>query len=292
MKLVVASEGMGAEWGKDFFNHIFTIAGIEPEYKNSDESQLIISTMFFNHQPSFQKMLPYITWSGEYFDAPERNYPPLFRVFKPSDPNSFQIPFLVIAYFELVRVKNLSLDLNDIRLFKNINRPYFLAYCASRPVSIRDNLFKLLQEKDQTGSAHGLGRCQNTGKKIDGTWHEMYNVYKDYRFVIAMENNLVENYVTEKVLNALISGAIPIYWGYSKLVKNIFNEKAIIFVQDFGSLEECAEYIIKVDTTPSLYQQYMNEPRFVTDFGKGYFDGTNPCAEYAEMIKILKRNFS
>ena len=198
----------------------------------------------------------------------------------------------MIAYFELIRVKNLRINLDDIRLYKNIERPYFLAYCASRPVEIRDRLFKVLKEKDSTKSAHGFGRCQNTGQKVDGTWHEMYNVYKDYRFVIAMENNRVNNYVTEKVLNALISGAIPIYWGYPELVKKIFNKKAIIFVQDFSSLEECAEYIIKVDTTPSLYQQYMNEPRFVTNFGKGYFDINNPCKEYKEMVKILQQNFS
>lgn len=290
MKLVVAGEGMGSEWGKDFFNHIFKLAGIEPNYENSDESRLLISTMFFNHQPPFQKKLPYITWSGEFFDAPERDYPPLFRVYKPSDPSSFQIPFLVIAYFELVRVKNLSINLEDIRLYKNNYRPHFLAYCASRPVPIRDGLFKLLKERDST--VHGLGKCQNTGQKVDGTWHEMYNVYKDYRFVIAMENNRVTNYVTEKVLNALISGAIPIYWGYPELVKKIFNEKAIIFVQDFESLEECADYIIKVDTIPSLYQQYMNEPRFITDFGKGYFDSNTPCVEYKEMVKILQQNFS
>ena len=43
------------------------------------------------------------------------------------------------------------------------------------------------------------------------------------------------------------------------MVKKYFNEKAIIFVQDFSSLEACADYIIQVDTTPELYNQYKSQ---------------------------------
>ena len=288
MKLVVASEGMGS-WSQDFFNHIAKITfghDTEIEYKNDDSAQILLTSMFFNHERQFPKNLPYITWSGERFEAPERDYPPIYSVWKPSDPKAFKIPYFVVAFFELQRVHGLKFDLKDLRL-GTFEKPYFLAYCASRPVPVRDNLFKLL--KDRSATAHGLGGCQTTpGFRVDGHWHNIFETYKNYRFVLAMENSQVKEYVTEKLLNVLISGAIPIYWGYSEWVKRVFNEKCIIFVDDFESLEACADYIVKVDTTPELYQQYLDEPRFVKEMG--YFDIENPCEDYLKMGEILKND--
>ena len=34
-----------------------------------------------------------------------------------------------------------------------------------------------------------------------------------FRFVLCMENTLVRGYVTEKIANAFMAGAVPIYYG-------------------------------------------------------------------------------
>ena len=41
----------------------------------------------------------------------------------------------------------------------------------------------------------------------------MIDVFKNYRFVLAVENTQVYYYITEKIMIAFLSGAIPIYWG-------------------------------------------------------------------------------
>lgn len=281
--MIVASEGKGS-WCIDFLKHVLKVTldkdVILCSKENSDRAKLLIHSMFFNHEPVFNKILPYITWSGENCIAPGRNYPALFHIWQPGHPNSFDIPYIVVAFFELQKVHNIKFDLQDLRVYKG-EKPEFLAYCASRPVPIRDKLFSLFPK------GHGLGKCQTTpGKRVDGHWHVIWEHYKPYRFVFAMENLKKDKYVTEKLLNALIAGSIPIYYGDSKWVKSVFNEKCIIFVDDFPSLEDCAEYVKKVDNTPALYKKYTEEKRFVKYLG--YFSEDIICEEYKRMVDILK----
>jgi GR25 family glycosyltransferase involved in LPS biosynthesis len=286
--LVVASEGMGS-WCKDFFTHIAKIAfgkDVVIEYKNAMDAQILLRSFFFGIEKPFPKKIPYIAWSGESYPCSERDYPPLYNVWKPDDPNQFKIAYIIVAFFELQKTHNIKFNLKDLRL-GHFEKPYFLAYCSSDSTPARETLFKLIKERDQTGTAHGLGRCHTTpGYKAQGGWQVIHETYKKYRFVFAMENGFKKYYVTEKLITALISGAIPIYFGDSDWVKEVFNEKCIIFTADFNSLEECADYIMKVETTPSLYQKYLDEPRFVKK--TGYFDIDNPCEEYLKMAEILK----
>ncbi|KAK7197578.1 glycosyl transferase [Novymonas esmeraldas] len=43
--------------------------------------------------------------------------------------------------------------------------------------------------------------------------HELRCIFRKYRYVIAFENTVEDDYVTEKVYNALLSGALPLYIG-------------------------------------------------------------------------------
>ena len=40
-----------------------------------------------------------------------------------------------------------------------------------------------------------------------------------FRFAMAFENANVSGYVTEKIVNAFLAGAIPIYWGHPDVFK-------------------------------------------------------------------------
>ena len=60
-----------------------------------------------------------------------------------------------------------------------------------------------------------------------------------------MENKHCQGYVTEKIINAFYSGAIPIYWG-SNDINTFFNPKSFINVSNFKNFQECVEYVVNI----------------------------------------------
>lgn len=91
----------------------------------------------------------------------------------------------------------------------------------------------------------------NCSEKIE------YN--NNYKFSITFENKNYPGYVTEKICDAYKSKCIPIYWGTSDVVKD-FNKSTFINANDFVSIDELVEYIIKVDNNDELYASYFKEP--------------------------------
>lgn len=73
---------------------------------------------------------------------------------------------------------------------------------------------------------------------------------KDYRFSLIIENDKTSNWFTEKLIDCLVTGTIPIYWGCSN-IGDFFNTKGFIL---FNSIEEFKEIIPKLneDTYNSL----------------------------------------
>ena len=69
-----------------------------------------------------------------------------------------------------------------------------------------------------------------------------------------MENSIGDGYVTEKIVNAFYSGAIPIYWG-SANINDFFNKEAFINVSDFKDLDECIDYIVNLSKEKINYMQ-------------------------------------
>ena len=81
---------------------------------------------------------------------------------------------------------------------------------------------------------------------------------KEFRFVFAFENDLYPGYVTEKVIEAWATGAIPLYWGSDP--KEYINPEAMINLADFESLTEFVAFVEKVNTTPELWEKIAAQP--------------------------------
>jgi hypothetical protein len=81
---------------------------------------------------------------------------------------------------------------------------------------------------------------------------------QNYKFVFAFENDLYPGYVTEKVIEAWATGAIPLYWG-SDPAKYI-NPKAIINLTDFNSLSDFVEFVAKVNADPEMWAEIAGQP--------------------------------
>ncbi len=95
-------------------------------------------------------------------------------------------------------------------------------------------------------------------------------IHAPYRFNIAFENRDLPGWVTEKLLNAFLAGAVPIYWG-TRDVERYFNPKAFINAADFADFEALADYVVEVNATPRLLNGYLDEPPCLPDQVRSLF---------------------
>lgn len=117
-------------------------------------------------------------------------------------------------------------------------------------VGIRTEFFELLSKYKHVASG---GRYLNN---IGGPVEDKHEFLTRYKFNIAFENSSVEGYTTEKLVDALAAGTLPIYWGNPK-VEIDFPRDCYINISDFKTMSEVVEYIEKVDKDDNLYLSYF-----------------------------------
>jgi hypothetical protein len=83
----------------------------------------------------------------------------------------------------------------------------------------------------------------------------------NYKFATAFESDSYPGYVTEKLLEPLAAGSIPIYCGGSQ-AKSDFNSKRFISVDDFPNYDQCIDWILHINQSPDLVKKYLQQPIF------------------------------
>ncbi|ACO68250.1 fucosyltransferase [Micromonas commoda] len=151
------------------------------------------------------------------------------------------------------------------------DRPFLIAWISSNCVSYRASMWRALKQvadaKGVTG-VHALGKCENNMDSVGNREARGSNpsTYSKYKFVLVMENYPEPGYVSEKLVDALAGGAIPIYYGDISAAKLIFNESAFIHIPSiwrsvnasiaeppsFENFVLAAEYIIDISRSPYL----------------------------------------
>lgn len=217
----------------------------------------------------------YVLLDGE-AKSPVRNGDPrlkkLLYIGMVNDPRArkfIYIPFLSLSFLERTA--------SPLMLFKQTsseNKKYFAAYLASNCVSIRENFFDQLvtyAHEQNLGAVHALGSCTGshpenrriTESKREKTKYmdEAVELFKDYKFVLAAENEIVPGYLTEKIVSPLLAGAIPIYWGSDAVLKFI-NPQSFVFLQNGGRVSESLDPIIK---DSARMRQMQKSPRLLPE---------------------------
>lgn len=78
-----------------------------------------------------------------------------------------------------------------------------------------------------------------------------------YKFVLCFENDLYPGYVTEKLLDAYLCNAVPLYWGDLGREEHI-NRRSFINLNDFASLEEFSRFVANM--TEKEYSEIYRQP--------------------------------
>ncbi|XP_049868883.1 alpha-(1,3)-fucosyltransferase B-like [Pectinophora gossypiella] len=78
-----------------------------------------------------------------------------------------------------------------------------------------------------------------------------------YKFAIAIENGVCEDYITEKFWRPINLGVVPIYFG-SPSIKDWFpNNKSAILIQDFASPKLLSKHLYELMRNDTLYEEYL-----------------------------------
>ena len=78
-----------------------------------------------------------------------------------------------------------------------------------------------------------------------------------YKFSLAFENSLSQDYVSEKFFDSLIAGSVPVYLGASTIEAFAPADHCYINVNEFGSPRELADYLLLLEREPASYAAYL-----------------------------------
>lgn len=139
----------------------------------------------------------------------------------------------------------------------------FCAFVHTNPrCQIRNKYFHYLSQYKHVKSYGKL--FNNVGNIYNYVWFDdrQIELLRGHKFVLCFENVRDDNhyYITEKLLNAKLSGAVPIYWGTSKILE-IFNKDAFLFLErnDEKGFVDLMNKIKLLDSNDDLYLQMRNQ---------------------------------
>ena len=84
-----------------------------------------------------------------------------------------------------------------------------------------------------------------------------------FKFCIAMENSITEDYVTEKVYDALAAGCVPIYYGAPNIERFIPTADSIINYRDFMDPVKLGQEVRRLSENETAYAEklaWRNQP--------------------------------
>ncbi|XP_049884480.1 alpha-(1,3)-fucosyltransferase B-like [Pectinophora gossypiella] len=86
---------------------------------------------------------------------------------------------------------------------------------------------------------------------------DLLNFISRYKFMIAIENAVCNDYVSEKLWRALEVGVVPIYYG-SPLIRDwLPNNKSAILLEDFPTPELLSQHLHYLLNNDTAYEEYL-----------------------------------
>ena len=143
----------------------------------------------------------------------------------------------------------------------------------------QDKRTALLETMETYRPVASGGRYRNN---IGGAVKDKIAFSSKYKFAIACENASYPGYITEKIVDAFASRAIPVYYGDPLAAKD-FNPKAFINCSDFASFGDALEYVKRVDQDDDLYLRMINEPPVL--------DWQDPNAFENFLVSIIEQDY-
>jgi len=175
------------------------------------------------------------------------------------DPRHLRMPLWALYYKnEFAEDENLERKFEEWQNRKN----FCCIVVSNEHAKERIDFYKNLNAKIKVDSA---GRWNNNiGKELLPGTDNKLDFIKDYRFVISFENSSYPGYTTEKLIEPLMAGCIPIYWGDPQVGLD-FNLKRFISVAGIHQFDDTVKRVIEIENNKILAKDILKEPIFANN---------------------------
>ncbi|GHV21175.1 hypothetical protein FACS1894174_04220 [Bacteroidia bacterium] len=144
---------------------------------------------------------------------------------------------------------------------ENIRSKRFCSLVSGHdPNGLRQGIYDSLIDIDEVSCG---GRFLNNTDELKQIYNnDKIRYLQQFKFNICPENSNAPGYVTEKLMEAVFSGAIPVYWGSDNNPEPEFlNRDAIVFWNKNGDNTENIDLIRSLHRNPKLYGDFYSMPR-------------------------------
>ncbi|XP_029457601.1 alpha-(1,3)-fucosyltransferase 10 isoform X2 [Rhinatrema bivittatum] len=86
---------------------------------------------------------------------------------------------------------------------------------------------------------------------------KFHHILAQYKFILAFENAVCNDYITEKIWRPLKLGVIPVYYGSPTIADWLPSNKSAILVARFSHPQDLASYIKQLDENDTEYKSYI-----------------------------------
>ena len=147
-------------------------------------------------------------------------------------------------------------------LNKSFDERRFCSFLCSHDDIGRKKIYSQLSEIDKVDCDGKL--FHNNDTLITKFKDNKLEYLKDYRFNLTPENTDYPGYCTEKLVEAISAGCIPIYNGCNNNPEpDIFNHSAIIFIKMTEENKEAISLVKELNSDKKRYMDFASQPRFI-----------------------------
>jgi hypothetical protein len=193
----------------------------------------------------------------------------------PDDPRHYRLPQYVF-YIDEARRLTKGAGFDAAAMLRSKTK--FCNFVVSNPrCPERNRFFRMLNRRKHVDS--GGRHFNNLGRPIA----DKLTFVRDYKFTLAFENSISDGYTTEKLVEPMLAGSLPVYWGNPQVARD-FNPRSFINVSAFPDFDSAIDHILKVDADDALYLSYLREPWFNSDTPPSWFDAGEHLAAWRRFL--------
>ncbi len=180
-----------------------------------------------------------------------------------------RFPLWILYFVDPMATDSLSIkemcDRISNRLIDNDNSKRFCSLVSGHdPNGLRKEIYESLIDIDEISC--GGSFLNNSSELKDVFGNDKIRYLEQFKFNICPENSNASGYVTEKIMGAVSSGAIPVYWGADNNPEPEFlNKDAIIFWNKGEDNVKNINLIRSLNQNARLYREFYSIPRLMPE---------------------------